>query len=117
MSPALVDFLGVLSTFTGSPAIGDMLFRDESGGFNVISPPASPTGREVLHINTANGHPVWVDAIQVLGGLGLHAGRFIGGQTATGAPTSGTWLTNDWMVDGAGTVHTCTAGGTPGTWT
>jgi hypothetical protein len=39
--------------------------------------------------------------------------------TATGVaghPTSGTWATNQSIVDANGLVWTCTAGGTPGTW-
>lgn len=37
-------------------------------------------------------------------------------RSTTGAPTTGTWQTNQSVVDSAGVVWTCTAGGTPGTW-
>ena len=39
-----------------------------------------------------------------------------GMSTVTGAPTTGTWNTGNWVVDALGRVYTCTAGGTPGTW-
>jgi hypothetical protein len=44
--------------------------------------------------------------------------RLTGGSSATaGHPTAGTFLAGDIWVDSAGTVWTCTSGGTPGTWT
>ena len=43
--------------------------------------------------------------------------RFAGYQAAAGAPSSGTWTTGDIVLDSAGILHRCTAGGTPGTWT
>lgn len=41
----------------------------------------------------------------------------IGWWTAAGAPTSGTWVAGDSVVDPNGMIWTCTASGTPGTWT
>lgn len=38
------------------------------------------------------------------------------GATASGAPASGTFYTGDFVIDQAGKVWVCTAGGTPGTW-
>lgn len=43
------------------------------------------------------------------------AARFVGG-TASGAPTTGTFSTGDFVIDQSGSVWVCTAGGTPGTW-
>jgi hypothetical protein len=43
------------------------------------------------------------------------ATRYAGG-TASGAPTSGTFSTGDWVVAQNGHIWVCTAGGTPGTW-
>ena len=43
------------------------------------------------------------------------ATRYVGG-TTSGAPVSGTFSTGDWVVDQAGHVWVCTAGGTSGTW-
>jgi hypothetical protein len=42
--------------------------------------------------------------------------RFVGRKTTSGAPASGTFVTNDVMLDSAGLWWLCTAGGTPGTW-
>lgn len=41
--------------------------------------------------------------------------RYVGG-TASGAPTSGTFNTGDFIVDRTGIIWVCTAFGTPGTW-
>jgi hypothetical protein len=41
---------------------------------------------------------------------------YAGFSTVVGAPTTGTWNTGNYVVDGLGRVYTCTAGGTPGTW-
>ena len=43
--------------------------------------------------------------------------RLIGGSTATGAPTAGTWDALDLHLDSAGILRACTTPGTPGTWT
>ena len=47
----------------------------------------------------------------------LNPARFVGLKTTTGAPTTGTWLKDDWALDSAGAIHLCTVAGTPGTWT
>lgn len=39
-----------------------------------------------------------------------------GRSTTFGAPTTGTWATNDAIMDVSGDWYYCTAGGTPGTW-
>jgi hypothetical protein len=39
-----------------------------------------------------------------------------GRKTTAGAPTTGTWATGDVVLDSANTLHQCTIGGTPGTW-
>lgn len=44
------------------------------------------------------------------------ASRHVGG-TASGAPTSGTFLVGDFVIDQTGKVYVCTTAGTPGTWT
>lgn len=41
--------------------------------------------------------------------------RWVGG-TATGAPTTGTFVQSDWVTTGDGRMFICIAGGTPGTW-
>ena len=37
-------------------------------------------------------------------------------RSVAGAPNSGTWSTGTMIVDAAGGIHTCVAGGSPGTW-
>lgn len=52
-----------------------------------------------------------------LGGLTGVAGlRFVGRKATAGAPTTGTFLTNDLALDSDGVWWVCTSGGTPGTW-
>lgn len=56
--------------------------------------------------------------IAIGGGLpGAPYGFRLRGATPAGPPTSGTWKTRDLVPDGLGQLWTCTAGGTPGTWT
>jgi hypothetical protein len=38
-------------------------------------------------------------------------------RSVPGAPTSGTWQTDNAIIDSNGAIWVCTAGGTPGTWT
>lgn len=42
--------------------------------------------------------------------------RFVGG-TASGAPTTGTFQTGDYVIDRTGVLWICTTAGSPGTWT
>jgi len=41
---------------------------------------------------------------------------FRGKQATTGAPSSGTWLAGDVVMDSVGVLYLCTVGGTSGTW-
>jgi hypothetical protein len=65
----------------------------------------------------ALGHAQATVSIGTAGKNGLSPLNWCGRSTTPGAPSSGTWLTGDAMVDSANAVHYCTAGGTPGTWT
>lgn len=42
--------------------------------------------------------------------------RYVGG-TTSGAPSTGTFVAGDWVVDQTGAAWLCLTGGTPGTWT
>lgn len=44
------------------------------------------------------------------------ASRYVGA-TASGAPTSGSFLLGDYIIDQTGKVYICTVAGSPGTWT
>ena len=58
------------------------------------------------------------NAVTVAGLAGATAATRWVGATASGAPVSGTFLTGDMIIDIAGgIIRTCTAGGSPGTWT
>lgn len=48
---------------------------------------------------------------------GLANIRLAGFKATAGAPTTGTWVAGDVVLDSAGAWHLCTTGGTPGTWT
>ena len=65
---------------------------------------------------TVQSGVVTAPAVSISGLTGATAAsRYVGG-TASGAPTSGTFLLGDHVVDQAGSIHVCTTGGTPGTW-
>jgi hypothetical protein len=98
--------------------------------FELSTNPPLAANREPLFGAYGTAHPTqpgWMVATRVLAGLlGVRAGgsynglasvNFRGVRGATGAPTSGTWATNDVIIDNAGTLWLCTAGGAPGTWT
>lgn len=48
-------------------------------------------------------------------GASTGSGGYVGA-TSSGAPSSGTFVTGDFLVSTDGTVWVCTAGGSPGTW-
>jgi len=48
---------------------------------------------------------------------GLSNVRLCGRKATAGAPTTGTWIAGDVVLDSAGAWHLCTTGGTPGVWT
>ena len=55
--------------------------------------------------------------LDIGGGLpGAPLGLRLRGATKSGPPASGTWRVGDTVTDRAGALWTCTAGGTPGTW-
>lgn len=74
------------------------------GRVNVLRSPA----RSAAAVGAVPGAPVG------LSGAGA-ATRYVGG-TASGAPTSGSFLVGDFVVDQTGTVRVCVAAGSPGTW-
>lgn len=80
-------------TLTGVTTAATINATVLSGSTSVSSP---------IHINTGNT------------GAGVQS-RYMGG-TAGGAPTSGTFALNDWVVDDTGNMWVCTAAGSPGTW-
>lgn len=47
---------------------------------------------------------------------GIPSSSVVTATTVPGAPTTGTWQTDQAIIDSNGITWTCTAGGTPGTW-
>ncbi|WP_431935787.1 hypothetical protein [Micromonospora sp. RP3T] len=98
--------------------------------FELSTNPTIAANREPLLGAYGTGHPTWpgwMVATRVFAGLlgvragggnynGLGAVIFRGVRATTGPPTSGTYATNDAVLDAAGALYLCTAGGTPGTW-
>jgi hypothetical protein len=62
-----------------------------------------------------------IDALTGVASLGSKNGltnlQWCGFKGTAGAPTTDTWNAGDLVIDSAGDLHLCTAGGTPGTWT
>lgn len=97
--------------------------------FELSTNPTNSANREPLLGAYGTGHssqPGWMVATRVLAGLqGVRAGgnynglspiNFRGVRTTAGAPTTGTWVTNDAVIDSGGALWVCTVAGTPGTW-
>lgn len=63
------------------------------------------------------GEVVSAPGFSATGLTGATAGGRYVGATASGAPTTGTFATGDWCTDQTGKRWTCTADGSPGTWT
>ena len=93
----------LLQSFSGSASL-EQAIRLQS--LDQMSPPASDlfiNNRRI--INMAN--PIWpTDA-----GTG-----YAGMSSVAGAPTTGTWVAGNWIVDSLGRIYYCTVAGTPGTW-
>jgi hypothetical protein len=70
-------------------------------------------------LGTDGTDPTWTNSAQYYGTTGLTGAtipaRFVGG-TSTGAPATGTFAVNDFVIDATGKIWICTGSGTPGTW-
>ena len=56
------------------------------------------------------------ESISVTGQIGAQAASRYAGATASGAPTVGSFLIGDFVIDQTGVIYICTVAGTPGTW-
>jgi hypothetical protein len=74
-------------------------------------PPGHTT---IIGLNTVNA--LQAPAMTAAGINDATAASRYAGATTGGHPTSGTFLTGDFVVDQTGNIWVCTAGGTPGTW-
>jgi hypothetical protein len=97
--------------------------------FEVSTNPTIAANREKLLAAYGTGHstkPGWIEATRVLSAIqsvaagggfsGTQQVMFVGRKTTTGAPSTGSWVTGMVIIDSAGVLWLCTAGGTPGTW-
>jgi hypothetical protein len=97
--------------------------------FELSTNPTNTANREPLlgaYGSASSTKPGWIEATRILSALqGVAAGGnynsltqliFRGRRSSTGAPSSATWLAGDVVIDSAGALYLCTAGGTPGTW-
>lgn len=90
-----------------TPNSGDWRLTDSANGVDVVRVTPHPTTPTVA-----------LAGVVAAGSKnGLAAIRLAGFKATAGAPTSGAWAAGDVVLDAAGTLHLCTAGGTPGTWT
>ena len=93
----------LLQSFSGSASL-EQAIRIQS--LDQMSPPASDlfiNNRRI--INMAN--PIWpTDAGTAYAGM----------SNVSGAPTTGTWVVGNWIIDSLGRTFYCTVAGTPGTW-
>ena len=97
---------GQMQTGPGTAAVDTQIARSGTG-IVTVSPIGSATSAGLI---VAEGY---VSA----GGLtGATAATRYVGATTYGPPTSGTFSTGDFINDQAGTIWTCTSGGTQGTW-
>lgn len=125
-------FWHVVHSITGLDELQEMqvLSRQYRAGYVYLTNDVMPNpfdvlpddpfwSRQVAQIARGGAqYPVDLSGPVTIGGdNGMNSIRLRGRKTTTGAPTSGTWVAGDAIIDSAGTWHLCTAGGTPGTWT
>ena len=93
----------LLQSFSGSASL-EQAIRLQS--LDQMSPPASDlfiNNRRIINMAS----PIWpTDAGTAYAGM----------SNVSGAPTTGTWVVGNWIIDSLGRTFYCTVAGTPGTW-
>lgn len=89
-------------------AIGERGFMSWGSGSAASDTNLSRAAAGVLNVNAA---------LSVTGLTGAIAASRYAGATASGAPTTGTFVVGDFVIDHTGAIWICTTAGTPGTWT
>lgn len=104
---------GVYARLAGGTVMGPLAAAGAGPG-NMMTTDSTQTG--LTGDKTSSG--VWTAAAVAAAGLtgAVSATRYVGG-TASAAPTTGTFVTGDWVVTQNGKIWICTADGSPGTWT
>ena len=95
--------------FAGMGGGGEYRFRDQVGG--IVALALLPSGGQAQFANEVLAPDL---SISGLPGA-VNANRKVGATTG-GAPTSGTFVVGDEIVDRNGQTWVCTVAGTPGTW-
>lgn len=88
----------------------------------LVSPPngqatITTVGANTQVFNNKNYSSNQLPTLSATGLTGATAASRYAGATASGAPTTGTFATGDFVVDQTGKMWICTAAGSPGTWT
>jgi hypothetical protein len=118
-----IDLSGtvVISSFAGTPddvfagaQVGLMRLRAGSG---VTLAGLTEFGDSVYGGQQKIDSRIPAEATATLGGKAGAPGIHGGIKATPGAPTAGTWAKDSVVIDSAGVLHLCTAGGTPGVWT
>lgn len=112
---------GVYNVYADSNCYSILLdsFGQGWGTAAVVSSPANQTTVLSPMVGATTVPPVFQNPGLQTTGINTSqtwaTGRYVG-VTASGAPSSGTYLTGDWITTQDGNVFGCTSGGTPGTW-
>jgi hypothetical protein len=94
---------------------------DSCGAWGTPATYSGPVGQTTIispMVTNSGAPPVtsFPGPVAVNGATGATAGTRLAGATASGHPTTGTFLTGDVVPDQTGDIWICTAGGTPGSW-
>lgn len=84
-------------------------------GYGTGQPTSSATANTLMKRDANGGSNVTYLSLSGLSGA-TNGGRFVGFNSSSGSPTTGTFAVNDVIFDSTGTQWVCTVAGTPGTW-
>lgn len=129
-APGLVAFSGYVPriNLASAAALGDYVKSHTVAGQGTphAMPPQSGDFAQVLETGANPSAMLFGCQIQLSTGGGAYfaptgltgatqASRYVGA-TASGAPTAGTFLVGDFVIDRSGSIWICTVAGSPGTW-
>lgn len=107
------DAIGSVGISDPTTTRGDLITRGTSA---LVRLAVGTVGR---FLGTDGNDTLWTNTATYYGATGLTGAtvpaRFVGG-TTSGAPTTGTFAVNDFVIDTAGKVWGCVGAGSPGTW-
>jgi hypothetical protein len=95
---------------------GAIFLGDGSTALGGVALSYAQDARDGLHLLESTGEFL-ATSLRVTGAAGATTqSRFLGIYNNSGAPTAGTWITGDFIIDVNGCTFVCTSGGIPGTW-